>query len=456
MSRSAIPGEPASAHGSAQDGQRSEDRLEFRSESQAESDFRDEVRKNLPRNFAAHLAHGLFGQTGFRLINAPTFIPAFVYALSGSDFAVGLARGVQYFGMFLSPILGATLIEHRRRVLPIGFAVGVAMRVQVLGIALAGMFLPDHLALIAVCSFLGLFGFFLGMQGVIFSYLMSKVIPVERRGSLMGLRNSLSGLTASGVAYFGGSYLVAENILGNGYAVTFGLAFVLTSIGLCMLIFVKEPEPPTVREPSRLTDRLSDLPELLRSDGAFTRYFLARALATMGRMAVPFYFLFVRGKLDMSIGEALGLLTLAFTLAHTTTNVLWGWLADRTGFRLVFLASLCVWIGSALLLMYSVQIALVVTAFAGIGVGLGGFMLASQNMVLEFGDREDLPMRIAVANSASELVGAIGPIVGGILASLWSYYAVFWVAIAFQLVSIACVALFVEEPRRTRRKRLAD
>ncbi len=64
-------------------------------------------------------------------------------------------------------------------------------------------------------------------------------------------------------------------------------------------------------------------------------------------------------------------------------------------------------------------------------------------------------MRIAVANSASELVGAIGPIVGGILASLWSYYAVFWVAIAFQLVSIACVALFVEDPRVTRRKRLA-
>jgi len=330
------------------------------------------------------------------------------------------------------------------------------MRVQVLGIALAGIFLPDHLALIAVCGFLGLFGCFLGMQGVIFSYLMSKVIPVERRGSLMGLRNSLSGLTASGVAYIGGSYLVAGNALGNGYAATFGLAFVLTSIGLCMLIFVKEPEPPTVREPSRLTDRLSDLPELLRSDGAFTRYFLARALATMGRMAVPFYFLFVRGKLDMSIGEALGLLTLAFTLAHTTTNVLWGWLADRTGFRLVFLASILVWIASALLMMSANDLAMVVAAFAGVGIGLGGFMLASQNMVLEFGDREDLPMRIAVANSASELVGALGPMLGGLLAYLWSYYVVFWVAIGFQVLSLLFVVLFVQDPRRVRRTRLAE
>ena len=60
----------------------------------SEMDFREEVQRNLRRNFAAHLAHGLFGQTGFRLINAPTFIPAFVYALSGSDVAVGIARGL--------------------------------------------------------------------------------------------------------------------------------------------------------------------------------------------------------------------------------------------------------------------------------------------------------------------------------------------------------------------------
>ena len=421
----------------------------------SESDFRDEVLLNLRRNFGAHLAHGLFGQTGFRLINAPTFIPAFVHALSGSDVAVGMARGLQYFGMFLSPILGATLIEHRRRVLPIGFAVGAAMRVQVLGIALAGIFLPDQLALIAVCAFLGLFGFFLGMQGVVFSYLMSKVIPVERRGSLMGLRNSLSGLTASGVAYLGGTYLVGQNALGNGYAATFGLAFVLTSIGLCMLLFVKEPEPPLVRAPSRVGDRLRELPALLRSDRAFTLYFLARALATMGRMAVPFYFIYVQGKLDVSVGEALGLLTLAFTLAHTTTNVLWGWLADRTGFRLVFLASILVWIASAVLMMFSDQLGMVIAAFAGVGIGLGGFMLASQNMVLEFGDREDLPMRIAVANSASELVGAVGPVLGGVLAYLWSYHAVFWVAIGFQVIAVLFVIVFVEDPRRARRIRPA-
>ena len=44
----------------------------------AEAAFRTEVRGNLRRNYLAHLAHGLLGQTGMRLINAPTFVPYYI------------------------------------------------------------------------------------------------------------------------------------------------------------------------------------------------------------------------------------------------------------------------------------------------------------------------------------------------------------------------------------------
>jgi MFS family permease len=95
-----------------------------------------------------------------------------------------------------------------------------------------------------------------------------------------------------------------------------------------------------------------------------------------------------------------------------------------------------------------VGLASVVIVFVGLGAGLGGFMLSAQNLVLEFGSREDLPMRIAVANSAAELVGAVGPILGGLLATVWTYEGVFWLAISFQLAAVVLVALFVVEPRR--------
>src|SRR5262245_7368136 len=91
----------------------------------AEASLASEVRRNLPRNYAAHLAHGLFGQTGFRLVTAPTFIPEYVHAISGgSALWVGIARSAQALGQCLSPLFSATVIEHRRRVLPVALRVG--------------------------------------------------------------------------------------------------------------------------------------------------------------------------------------------------------------------------------------------------------------------------------------------------------------------------------------------
>lgn len=414
-----------------------------------EAAFQQEVRENLRRNYLAHLSHGLLGQTGMRLINAPIFIPAYIAALSGSDWIVGLARGLQYLGMFLSPIVGATLIEHRRRVLPVGLVIGVLMRIQILGLALGGLLLPHPWPLISACVFLGLFGVFLGVQGVVFNFLVSKVIPVEIRGLLMGLRNALAGLTAVGVSLYAGHYLIEGDVFGNGYGATFLLAFGLTSVGLIMLLFVREPKTPNVLERSRVGQRLRELPALLRGDRAFTTYFIARALATIGRMAVPFYVIYAINEFELT-GSDLGELTAAFVLSQSVGNLMWGLLADRTGFRFVFLLALAVWIASALGLMAIDDGEMLVAVYLGLGMGMGGFQMSSQNLVLEFGRRRNLPMRIAVANSASELVAAIGAVLGGVLAAALGYASVFWIAIGFQVVAMGIVLVFMEEPRKRR------
>ena len=226
------------------------------------------------------------------------------------------------------------------------------MRAMVLCIALSGIFLSASSALIAIFLFLALLGMFQGMQGVIFNVLMSKVIPVDQRGWLTGLRNFLAGITAATVAYLGGRYLIGDNPDAFGYSMTFLLAFLLTSIGLALLVFVREPEPPTVAPDVSLKARLAQIPALLRNDPAFTHYFLARSLATMGRMAMPFYILYAGQTLGLT-GVTLGTLTVAFTLSGTIANLLWGLLADHRGFRLAFLGSIGLWIASTVLLIFS-------------------------------------------------------------------------------------------------------
>ncbi|MFL2937217.1 MAG: MFS transporter [Myxococcota bacterium] len=413
---------------------------------QTEQSYTEEVHRYLRRNYIAHLLHGLLGQTGFRLVNAPTLIPAYVLMLSGSEFVVGLTRSLQFLGMFLSPLLGASLIEHRKKVLGVGLWVGASMRFQILGIALAGLLLSPKYAVIAIGLFLFLFGFLIGIQGVIFNFLLSKVIPVAKRGRLLGLRNALAGATAAAVAYWGGQHLLDINALGNGYAATFLVAFGLTSVGLSMLFFVHEPSPPHVRPPTQLRDRIRELPSLLRADRAFTHYFLSRALATMGRMATPFYIIHAQEVIGLT-GSSIGLLTATFIASNSIGNLAWGAMADRTGFRKVFIASIVLWALSVVGIMASESLVDFVWAFIGIGTGMGGFQMAAQNMVLEFGDREDLPMRIAVANSAQEGVGALGPLIGGVIAVMAGLNTLYIVSIAFQVLAILMVLFWVDEPR---------
>ncbi len=412
----------------------------------AEMAYHAEVEKNLRRNFGANLAHGLLGQTGFRLVTAPTFVPAYIFLLSGSEFAVGAALASQWLGNALSSTLGATLVEYRKRVLPMGMLIGWGMRGGVLGLALSGYFLPANWALIFACVFLMMFGLFNGIQSVIFNYLMAKVIPLRLRGRLTGFRNFVAGLTASGVAYIGGKYFVEANALGNGYATTFLVAFILTSIGLSMLIMVREPEPPEVRPRTSFGLRIRQIPALLRADRELLHFYAASAAAALGTLAVPFYILYAGHTIGLS-GTNLGVLSTAFLLSQTGTNLIWGWLADRTGNRIVFLLAIGVWALSTLLLMEGNSLWTLAAVFAGLGAGQGGFQNSTQNMILEFGTREDLPMRIAMMNTAVSFMNALGPLLGGLIAHLFSFFAVFWASAVMLVVSFSMVFFFVKEPR---------
>ncbi len=420
----------------------------------AEAAYHEQVQADLQRNYAGVLAHGMLGMTGFRLVTAPTFVPAYIFLLSASRMAVGVALSAQFIGMALSSIWGATLIEHRRKVMPVVYSVGWLMRLQILGLALSGYFLEGHAALTAACIFLGLFGFFSGMQNVSFSFMMSKVIPVNRRGQLTGMRNFLGGLIASGVAYLGGKYLVAANTFGNGYATTFLAAFVFTSLGITALNFVREPESLAVRLQSGLLGRLREVPAILRADEHYRRFFFARALGALGTTAVPFYAIYAGKSVHLS-GAMLAYLSLAFLLSQTVSNLAWGPIADRHGYRRVFIISMGLWTASTAALVVAGGVPSILLAFCGLGAGFGGYQVASQNFVLEFGKPHDRPMLIAVSDTASHLMMAGGPLLGGFVAQQFDFGTMFAIAIFVMALSMLAI-LRVQEPRHALQQNLEN
>ena len=422
----------------------------------AQADYDAFVRKNLPRNYAGHFVHGMLGMTGFRLISTPTFVPAYIHSVSGSDIWVGVATSLQQLGAIISPIFGAAHLEHRPRMLRMAALFGGLMRVQLLALALTAWFLTGVPALMATLLFLFLFGFFLGPQRVAFQVLLAKVIPISLRGRLQALRNLVGGIVAAAVSYVAGSWLVASNVFGNGYGTTFFVAFVLTTLGLIAIeVILREPAAIDVKERQQVRQRFRQLPQMVRADSGFAWFIVARSLAMGGRIALPFIFIYATTELGASpaedqarFGALLALLSFVYMGADTAANLLWGYLSDRSGFRATFIGATIINIAGIALLLASSSFMPLAIAFVAIGASQSGYIMAASNIVIEFGTPEDVSMRMALTNTAEGAMGAVAPLLGAGLIAVGGYEVNFIATLVCLGLALALALFKVDEPRR--------
>jgi MFS family permease len=415
-----------------------------------EAEYERFVWSNLRRNFSGHFLHGMLGMTGFRLVNAPTFIPSYLHMLTGSPVLTGLGVSLQQLGGTISPIAGAVQIEHRKRVLPVSMFLGTMMRVQLLGIAVAGFFLRGAPLVYSTMAFLFLWGLFSGPQGVAFQYLLAKGIPISRRGRLQAWRNFTGGAISALLSYFAGRYLLGHNIFGNGYATTFLLAFGLTSLGLTAFrLLFREPIPPTIRPRMAMMARVKEFPALIINDRGFLYFMISRTLAIAGRVAAPFFILYASTVIHVT-GTVIGILSLVYLGADTLSNLAWGYGADRFGFKATFVGALGFWIAAATLIMNAHNLNTIAIAFFLSGVANAGYQLSAQNMVLEFGHRDDIAMRLALSNTAEATTMAIGPLLLGAIIVGVGYRAVFGLSAVLEAAALVTMVALVEEPRKRR------
>lgn len=395
--------------------------------------YEAEVERNYRWNVGAHLLYGLLGTTGWRLITAPTFVPDYLFRLGGSNTAVGALLFAGGLARFVSPLIGASHVAHRPLVKRVAIRIGTGMRIQVLGMALAAIFLPLQANLLVFAIFYCGFNLLNGLQGVVFGLLMAKVIPIGRRGRFIGIRDFAGGATAAVVAWFATSAL-SDVPFPRSHGYTYLIAFAFTSLGLVCFAAIREPRAPIVADERSLRAMLGDVRRVVASNPALAWYCAARALGALGLMASPFLIVAIGGAGHHDARE-LGRATVAFFAASTGANLFWGTLADRAGFRVVFLAGSFVWLVALVwLLVATPTSATTIPLFLMVGAAQSGIQMASINLVYELAEHGELGIRIALVNAIGELFGALGPLAGGAIADGWSYRALYATAMTFTLL----------------------
>jgi MFS family permease len=420
--------------------------------------FETEVMRNLRWNFSTNMVYGLFGTTGWRMIFTPTFVPAYAYAITQSEFLVGFLAFLTGAVRLLSPFAATTMVEHRRRAKPLSLLFGAVMRLQILLVALAAIFLhethPDWNVLVfflamPVCHALG------GMQGVAYGMVMSKVIPavgpgIWNRNIFVGLRNAVGGFTAIILILCVREYL-PEVPFPFDFAYLLIFAFGLTSVGLLFFGFSREPDSPDVADRESMVRKVAQIPQTLRDHPNFAHFVLARSLASLAFLALPFYILHARSVLADVPGIEVNM-TLYWMAASSVFDPLWGVIAQRRGFRFVFLVAVGLWIAASCGFAVANTEVPIALAFATIAVANGGFQISSNNMVFEFAESDLRPRMIATSATIGDVAITASALAGGYLAEIAPLPVLFGVAAVFLVSGGFVMWRHVVEPRTPSRE----
>ena len=138
----------------------------------------------------------------------------------------------------------------------------------------------------------------------------------------------------------------------------------------------------------------------------------------------------------------------AYTLVFASALLLAGSLGDRFGRRSALLSGLVLFAAGSTVAAGAASVSAVIGGRAVMGLGAALIMPATLSILVNvFGDPRERARAIAVWAAASGAGIALGPVVGGLLVSRFSWASVFWINVPLLLVTVLGVRHLVPQSR---------
>jgi len=410
--------------------------------------FDEEVKKHYRWNLTANLGDWTLFSMGMGFVSVNTILPAFIRNFTSSNFLIGLIPCLNTLGWLLPQILVANFVQKLRRKKNLVIFSGLGERIPWLFLFLtAALFSPSSSLLFLISFFIlyGVFSFSGGIGGPAWQDMVAKVIPLKKRGHFFGWGSFLSG-GAGMLGAFLSIYLLKGFPFPRNFALCFLFAFVATSVSYVSFILIREPASPARGEESSFKEYLLSLPSLLKKDKNFFSFLISSILFGFGGMATAFFAVYAMNKLALSDSQ-IGVFTLLLLLGQSISSILWGYLGNKKGYKLVMELGTIATILAILLAIFSSSVYLFYGVFFIVGTAFSAYFISFLGIVMEFSVPETRPTYIALANTIRAPFMSLSPLLGGFLADKLSFPFVFVLTIFILLGGILYSVFFVQEPR---------
>jgi len=415
---------------------------------QTSTDFETEVERNYRHNFTVNMLDGTTFWLGLSFMATRTILPLYVSHLTDSTLAIGLLAMIVSTGWLLPQLFTANWVQRLPVKKVIVVRVGLyAERLPVFLLILSAWLATrsQTLALVTFFIFLTWHVVGAGVIAVGWQDMIAKVFPTGRRGRFFGITNF--GGTATGILGASAAvYVLDKYEFPYGYVICFAAAALFIFVSWVFAAQTREPAQVSKAEPVSQREYLSSLPAILRSDPNFRLFMLSQIVVVLGGMAVGFLTVYAVQRWNLPDGQA-AVFTISMLMGQAVSNLIFGWLADRKGHKLVLeLSALCgaLAVGVASIAPSPLWFYIV---FALVGASAAGFILSGIMIVFEFCEPEIRPTYIGLNNTVMGVFAALTPLLGGWLAITVGYQALFVISFIIGLAGLALLRWTVREPR---------
>jgi MFS family permease len=386
------------------------------------TDIPDTACTQVPGNFFKIGTSQTLTKLADELSSAKTVIPWLLGSLGAPAFWIGFLVPIRESGSLLPQLFIAGAVRkrpHRKGVWILG---GIAQAAALAGMAATALLLRGWSAGAVIIGLLVVFSLARGLVSVASKDVIGKTIPKTRRGRLTGFTTAVGGLLTlalggimAGVISGDPSYEILALILLLAAGLWIGASGVYGSIS--------ESPGATAGGKDAIREALERL-DLLRTDEAFRRFVVVRALLISTGLAAPFYVALSREHGDGE-GATLALFIVASGLASSLSSVFWGRYSDRSS-KSVLVAAAAVASSLGLVVFFLERAGIVQRfgwipplAFFLLAIAHSGIRIGRKTYILDMASGTRRTDYVAVSNTVigavlllSSALGFLAPVVG--------------------------------------------
>lgn len=356
---------------------------------------------------------------GDQVVNAKTVLP-WLFAVLGAPAALmALLVPIRESGSMLPQAALTPWVlraPRRTRVWMLGAAV---QGLSALAMAAVALLLTGVVAGAAVLVALAVFAIGRALCSMAGKDVQGRAVPKGQRGQVTGIATAVSGVAAVGVGVL--LHLLGPDLSAGALAAFLAAAALTWVVGVVVYAGIPEevpegelPEPaPWVRE----------LVDLVRHDGAFRHFVLARALLLVSALAPPFLVTLAVAE-GSTLLAGLGSFVIAQGVASFIGGRVFGARSDRSSRMVMTRGSLAaslvvlVVVGVVLLDRPALTVPVLVAGYFLISLVHVGVRVARKTYVVDMAEGDQRTKYVAVANTA---MGLILLVTGGISAGLATF-----------------------------------